>query len=96
MNINELIQQDVAVTHSYKTVQILIHGSQESLTLLNTIIMSTLQVLKSDEMVKDIINKEDVLILIPQRGITMQELIVDVKRLVYGAQGGSVEVGAGL
>lgn len=93
MKISEMIRKHVQVNHSLRSVSIEISGSQETIILLNTIMIGWLAVLKHEEMVRCIADKQDVIVLYPQRSVTVQELLVDVKRIVYGVNG-LVEVGA--
>lgn len=93
MDAIEIIRSTTKVVPSFRTVNVEIHASEKDTVFINTVLVSWLTFLQLEEVVKTIINKKDVIILVPHRDVTVQELYIDVCRLIFG-ETGLIEVGA--
>ncbi len=84
INFQEFMKKYCTTEAGLGKVEIRIHAESHITLLINEHLTTRLFSLKQENIVKTIIDKKDVIILLPMRGITVQELYVDVNRLVFG------------
>lgn len=84
MKIQDYIKKYVRVEGSLRGVMVIIGGEdQDAIVLMNAYLNKKLNAFVELEIARQIIDKHDVIIVLPARDIQVQELLVEIKKALF-------------